>query len=225
MEKYLVEDIRSHFKGLLKNEMFLDNKDGSKMLEIVGAQFIANEESIFGELNKDYADAEIKWYESESLNVNDIGKYYKIVPKIWKMIADQNGMINSNYGFTCFSEQNGNQHNHVVNHLIKDANTRQAIYVFNRPTIHIDAFTLGKQDMMCFQNVHTFIRNGKLEFVVNTRSTDSRFGYLNDLYFVKYLRDRLMTDLKEAYPDLKTGEILWNAGSLHIYERDFGLVK
>jgi len=220
-----IQDVRAEFARKLKDEEFVIDKNGGKTIEILGASFIADEESIFGKLNVEYADAEIKWYESQSLNVYDIAKYYKIVPKIWKDVADNNGMINSNYGYVCFSEQNGNQYSHVLNHLKSNIDTRHGIIIFNRPSIHIEAFTLNKQDMMCVQNSHFLIRDNKLEMIACTRSMDSVFGYLNDLYFFKYLHNKLFNDLISTYPNLEIGQIKVNANSLHVYERHFELVE
>ncbi len=220
-----VSDIRNQFLGMYKNEMFVIDKSGVKTLEIIGASFIADEESIFGELNQKYAEAEIEWYESQSLNVNDIAKYYHIVPKIWKQVADENGMINSNYGFCAFSSLNGNQWDNVIKALKNNANTRQAIFIFNRPSMHIDAYDLGKSDFMCFQNIHVFIRNNKLEMIVCSRSTDGVFGYLNDNYFVKYLQIKLHEELSDIYQYLQLGNIQFNVGSIHIYEQHFKLLE
>ena len=46
-----IESIRSEFASKLKRQDFVINKDGSKVLEIVGAQFIASDDHIFGKPN------------------------------------------------------------------------------------------------------------------------------------------------------------------------------
>ena len=44
--------------------------------------------------------AEIDWYKSQSLNINDLGELYGKVPVIWKEhAANTKGEINSNYGY------------------------------------------------------------------------------------------------------------------------------
>ena len=94
-----VNNIRNIFrKQLLENP----NAD---ILEIIGASFIADEDSIFGTPNKEYIKKEIEWYESQSLNVNDLPD----TPKIWKDISTDEGYINSNYGWCIFSPYNYQQ--------------------------------------------------------------------------------------------------------------------
>ena len=67
-----VKDVREFFIGELKDEAFTIDKTGQKTIEMLGANFIASEPAIFGTPNQEYIDAEIKWYESESTNINDI---------------------------------------------------------------------------------------------------------------------------------------------------------
>jgi hypothetical protein len=74
------KDIRQEFKRLLAERKFTSvNREGSMTglvgsttVEIIGASFIADEESLFGEVNWDYVRREEEWYNSQSLNVNDI---------------------------------------------------------------------------------------------------------------------------------------------------------
>ena len=74
------KDVRAHFKMLLEDKKFTGvNREadmtalmGSRTIEIVGSMFIADEDAIFGEVNWDYVKREEAWYESQSLNVNDI---------------------------------------------------------------------------------------------------------------------------------------------------------
>ena len=63
-----------------------------------------------------YVERELNWYLSESLNINpgmsDI--------KIWAQTADEDGLINSNYGWCIFSDENFNQYKSAVEFLKKD---------------------------------------------------------------------------------------------------------
>ena len=101
-----VKDIRALFKAKHINDVYVTDKTGVKTIEIVNANFIADEPTIFGKLNQHYIKRELDWYLSESLNVNDIEGD---VPKIWQMISDKGGKINSNYGLLTMSEQYHNQ--------------------------------------------------------------------------------------------------------------------
>ena len=98
-----VKDIREIFKNLYKNQEFIVDKSGVKTLEIIGDSYYADEDVIFGTLNEDYANRELKWYLSESLNVNDIPDG---APTIWKQVSSKDGLINSNYGWCIFSADN-----------------------------------------------------------------------------------------------------------------------
>lgn len=217
----IVADIRQEFARKYKNQEFVIDKSGCKMLEIVGASFVADEDYIFGEVNCDYVKREIEWYESQSLNVNDIPGG---PPKIWKEVATKDGFINSNYGYLIFSKENGNQYQNVLQHLSKHIDTRHGIMIYNRPSMHTDAFKNGMHDFVCCQNVQYIIRNNKLISLVIFRSNDAIFGFKNDFQWMKNVHKKLYSDLLETYTNLELGKIFWYANSFHIYERHFKLL-
>jgi thymidylate synthase len=220
-----VKDIRKILKKKLKNKEFVEDKSGAKMIEIIGAHFIANKDSIFGKLNEEYAKAEIQWYESQSRNVDDIAEFNNgKVPAIWDMIASKNRQIQSNYGWAVFSKENHYQYEHALQKLIDQSDTRQAILIYNRPSMQKEWNEDGMSDFMCCQNNQFVIRKNKLVMIVNFRSQDSRFGYLNDYFWMRHLQTQMLKDLEREYPNLKRGKIIWNASSLHVYEKDFYLV-
>ena len=90
-----VSDIRQYFIQELSNENFTKDKSGQKTIELIGASFIADEESIFGIPSKQYIDKEIAWYQSGSTNVNDIYGPSVSPPEAWLGAADKYGNINS----------------------------------------------------------------------------------------------------------------------------------
>ena len=100
-----VSDIRKYFINELKAENFVTDKTGQKTIEMIGASFLANQPSIFGEPNQQYIDAEINWYNSKSTNINDIYKGSKIPPQAWQYSANGHGEINSNYGFLIYDDK------------------------------------------------------------------------------------------------------------------------
>lgn len=212
-----VEDIRNEFKYLLENHQYVVDKTGVKLLEIVGASFLADEPFIFGEPNQDYIDREIAWYESRSLNVHAIPGG---PPAIWKQVADENGFINSNYGWCVFSEQNGDQYKNVVNELRSFPSSRRAVMIYTRPTMWTDYNKNGMSDFMCTNAVQYMIRNNELVTIVQMRSNDVVFGYKNDYAWARHLSNKLAADL-----EVPLGPIYWNAGSLHVYSRHFDKVK
>jgi len=213
-----VKDIREAFKLKLSHEEFVIDKTGVKTIEIVGSSFIADEPTIFGEVNEGYVKRELEWYESRSLKVADIpGK----TPKIWEDVSSkQHGEINSNYGYLIWSPENHNQYLEVLGELSRNKDSRRAIMIYTRPTMHLDYCRDGMSDFICTNTVQYLIRDNKLNCVVNMRSNDCIFGFANDYAWQKHVLDKLADDL-----DIATGEILWQTGSLHVYERHFNLVK
>jgi thymidylate synthase len=218
-----VEQIRDEFRYLKQQELYVTDKTGVKMLEIRGASFVADAPAIFGTVNQDYVDRELAWYQSQSLNVNDIPGG---PPAIWKQVADSDGFINSNYGWAIWSPENHEQYNHVLFELLKNPESRRATMIYTRPTMWYDYNFDGRSDFMCTNAVQYMIRYGKLEAVVQMRSNDVVFGYKNDYAWQKHVLDTLATDLSEMEGgmDVTPGTIHWNVGSLHVYERHFNLI-
>lgn len=212
-----VEDIREYFKESLEKKDFVTDKTGVKTIEMIGASFVANEDHIFGTPNTDYIQRELEWYSSMSLNVNDIPG---ITPKIWQDVSDDLGYINSNYGYLIFSDNNYNQFENVVEELRKSPNSRRAIMIYTRPNIWYDYNRNGMSDFICTNAVQYFIRNNKLIAHVSMRSNDVVFGYNNDYAWQKHVCDSLCERL-----EVKLDKIIWNVGSLHVYERHFDLIK
>jgi len=64
MQMTAVRDIRQFFIDELKDEAFTIDKTGAKTIELIGASFIADEPAIFGEVNYDYVQEELDWYDS-----------------------------------------------------------------------------------------------------------------------------------------------------------------
>lgn len=184
--------------------------------ELTGVSFIADEETIFGEPNYDYIMAEIDWYLSKSLNVYDIKPR---PPRIWMLVADRYGIINSNYGHLIFSKDNHLQYDNVLKTLIRDPTSRQAVMIYTRPSMHYDAFTNGRHDFVCTNTVQYLLRDDKLNAVVNMRSNDVVFGYRNDYAWQQYVLTALAEEL-----DVSPGTITWQVGSLHVYSRHWHLI-
>lgn len=210
-----VQSIRERFKALTP-----DPETG--MLEIVNASFVADEPAIFGTPNDDWHRREREWYLSESLNVNDIPG---VIPAIWKQVAGATGEINSNYGWCIFSRFNGSQYLHAISALKHDKHSRQAVMIYNRPTMHVDSTRNGMRDFICTFATHLLIRDGALHYIVNMRSSDAVFGYKGDRSWHSYVHELALEDLQEKYRGLKLGKLYWNAGSLHVYPRHHHLVN
>ena len=212
-----VEDIRNRFKDQLRNELFVADKTGVKTIELIGASFLADEPLIFGAVNEDYVQRELDWYKSKSLYVKDIpGK----TPTIWEQVADKDGKINSNYGWAIWSKENGEQYFKVYHALAYNRDSRRAVMIYNRPSMHVDYCANGMSDFMCTNAVQYLIRDDVLEVVVQMRSNDVVFGYSNDFAWQNHVAELLRNSLR-----CHSTKIIWNVGSLHVYERHFDLVK
>ena len=204
----------------------------SKTLEIQNAHFEVDKCWIVREPNYDYYDREKAWYLSQSLNVNDIPGG---APKMWKVCATPLGYINSNYGWCIFSKDNGYQFDNCAQHLLNDPHTREAIMIYNRPSMQQDYNKDGMHDFMCCQNVQYFIneyddKNDYIDCIVNFRSNDAVFGFNNDALWMWDVLVKLTDNLHNRYfekygKNLIEGNMYWNAGSLHIYERHFELLN
>jgi len=217
-----VKDIRQYFIEELTAGRFVTDKTGVKTIEFVGANFIADEEAIFGKVTE-YVERELQWYDSLSLKVSDIPGG---APKIWQQVASTKGLINSNYGWCIYSEANHKQYWSVLLELLANRNSRRAVMIYTRPTMHQDYCKDGMSDFMCTNAVQYLIRDNKLHAVVQMRSNDVVFGYKNDRYWQSVVQDRLLEDLnKKADEKYQKGDIIWNVGSLHVYETHFDLLK
>jgi thymidylate synthase len=213
-----VEDIREYLIRELQAESFVVDKTGVKTIEMIGASFEADEPSIFGDVNDDYIQRELEWYKSESLYVDDIPG---ITPAIWKQVASTEGKINSNYGWAIYNRDNGLQYLHVLGELKLNPNSRRAVMIYTRPTMHNDYNKDGMSDFMCTNAVQYMIRDGQLVAIVQMRSNDVVFGYRNDYAWQKYVADELSADLELS----REPKIIWHVGNLHVYERHFDKVK
>ena len=225
-----VVDIRKHFISELKNENFTTDKTGMKTIEMLGASFIADEPSIFGEVNQQYVSDELDWYESQSTNVKDIwgDRKSQRAPQAWEYSANEHGEINSNYGLLIYSDKYYNQYEQVLHELMEvNPDSRRASMIYQRPSIWHEYKENGKNDFICTNAVTYYIRDNKLHCVVQMRSNDVVFGYKNDFAWQEYIRNQLIRDLRifDTLEPLEKGDIHWQVQNLHVYERHFDLVK
>lgn len=211
-----VNDVRSWFRQQKSLQEYVTDKTGCKMIEVVGATFIADESAIFGVVNQDYIEREIKWYRSMSRNVNDIPGG---PPTAWKACAASDGTINSNYGYLIWSEENHDQYKNVLTELKRAPESRRAQMIYTRPSIWKEYNRDGMSDFICTDSVQYFIRDGRVIADVRMRSNDVVFGYKNDKSWQDYVHTQLANEL-----GLPVGPMIWHAGSLHVYERHWDLI-
>lgn len=203
----------------VNREASMTDITGNTTVEIVNASFIADEPALFGIVDYGYVAREEEWYYSQSLNVRDIPGG---TPAAWEAIADQDGLINSNYGWAIYSEANGKQYDHVVAELKQHPDSRRAIMLYTRPSMWVDynaGTTKKRADFMCTNSVQYMIRNGVLHAIVQMRSNDAVWGFKNDRAWQLHVQTKLAAEL-----NIGVGPLHWNAGSLHVYARHYYLL-
>ena len=210
--------------NMLKEKYRKQQFDSLGNISILSASFVVTTNDMLKEPNEEYIQRELAWYLSESLNVHDIPG---TTPKIWEQVSDKDGFINSNYGWTTFSKENYSQFDKVLKELSENNKySRQGVIIFIRPTMHEDSKRNGMHDFIC-----TYCYNFKIEkdldgidklyMMVNMRSNDCVFGYLNDKAFADYVFDKMLNELQKTYPDLQKGVMFWKADNFHVYPRHF----
>ena len=157
------------------------------------------------EWNLDYAKAEWDWYLSGDRNIKKLGELYGKVPAIWKRMADENGEVNSNYGWQW---ERNRQLDNMVELLSEDPSTRQAcISIYD-----------GKEkreyanDTPCTYAIQFTIVNGRLDMCVTMRSNDLWYGFCNDQYCFSMLQETVSKRL-----EIDTGIYYHFAHNMHLY--------
>ena len=223
-----VTDIRKYFIGELNDEAFTIDKTGQKTIELIGANFIADEPVIFGKVNQTYVDAEITWYENQSTNIHDIyGRDNKQPPPhAWQYAANEHGEINSNYGYLIYHPRFYQQYDQVLDELLNNPDSRRGTMIYTRPSIWKEYNDNDKNDFICTNAVSYYIRDNRLDCVVQMRSNDVVFGYKNDYAWQEFVLKRLASDISFSRgEEIESGYIHWQVQNLHVYERHFALVK
>ena len=213
------------FQELIGTKQFIDDKTHDKVVELIGERIVLNPlqpNLDFGvrKTPQKYVQKELEWYESHSLCIKDMEDY----PKTWDKVASQCGFVNSNYGFLVYDINNGAQFTHVKAELLKHNYSRRAIIIYTNPGMHRQYKEFGKNDFVCTNTHQFFIRDNQLVSIVNTRSTDFIFGFFSDFPWYSYVHLDLHKKLVEKYADLKVGELIFVANSLHVYEQYFDTI-
>ena len=79
-------------------------------------------------------------------------------------------------------------------------------------------------DFICTNSCQYVIRNNHVDAIINMRSNDVVFGYKNDFAWQEWVLEKLVNDLNENGKNYKIGDIYWQVGSLHIYQRHFNFL-
>lgn len=165
--------------------------------------------------NFKYFTGELAWYLHRD---NDV-EYISNFSKFWSSLTNPGtNEINSNYGSLVINDE---QVGWVVDSLVKDKNSRQAVMFFNQPKFQVE----GNKDFVCTLYSNFFIRDNKLFMKVQMRSNDIFFGLTFDAPFFAFLHQSIFLILKETYPDLELGYYFHFTDNIHFYERHYDLVE
>jgi thymidylate synthase len=226
MKEY--EDFTECYYDLVK-QVYLNNEHesaprGLRIKETLGVTF-----AIKNPLNRllyipergfslTYAIAEILWY---SLGENST-KWISNYSNFWSNISDDGLTANSAYGARMFKPHFAIARNRIVQwdyvyeELKRDPDSRRAVIHIRTPDDSVDA----KLDVPCTLSMQFFIRNGKLDMVVNMRSSDLIFGISYDIPAFTYFQELLALRL-----GIQVGKYMHMSNSLHIYERHFDMCE
>ena len=154
---------------------------------------------------QDYAEAEWQWYLSGDNNIKKLGKIYGKVPQIWKRMADDEGCVNSNYGYQW---KRNAQLDMIIETLKQQPETRQAaISIYDGKEI-----TDYANDTPCTYAVQFTILHGRLDMCVTMRSNDLWYGFCNDQYCFSMLQGLVAYEL-----NVEPGVYYHFAHNMHLY--------
>ena len=157
------------------------------------------------EWKEDYAEAEWQWYLSGDRNINKLGEIYGKVPEIWKRMADDDGNVNSNYGWQWLRDD---QLERVITDLTYHKDTRQAtISIYDGKEIKDYA-----RDTPCTYAVQFTRVNNRLDMCVTMRSNDLWYGFCNDQYCFSRLQEMVSKRL-----NINPGVYYHFAHNMHLY--------
>ncbi len=200
------------YELLNKQHLGEDSRVGKIRGEILNASLIIRDPTRGIILNKvrkmsiRYAVGELLWYLAGNNITHGINKY----TKVWDDLADESGFINSNYGYCIQNKFGFNQLDRIIEQLVNNKNTRQAI-------IHIKGVNddIHSKDINCTLTLQFLIRQNKLYMTTNMRSNDIWLGTPFDIFNFTALQVYLSMLL-----NCELGNYTHNVASLHLYEKD-----
>tara|TARA_R100000655_G_scaffold34941_1_gene67881 strand:- start:486 stop:1202 length:717 start_codon:yes stop_codon:yes gene_type:complete len=152
-------------------------------------------------LNTNFMIAEAAWILSGS---NDISYPVKYMKK-YQDYSDNGVIMSGAYGPAVYRQMH-----YVLDTLNADINSRQAVMTIwtERPQ--------QSKDIPCTLSLQFIVRNSKLHCIANMRSSDVFLGLPYDIFVFSMISTNIANHL-----GLELGYLTWQAGSAHIYDRDF----
>ena len=191
---------------------------GLKVKESILSNFVIDPKEPIANFEKrsfnwKYLAGELAWYLDQDRDVDFIGSF----SNFWGTLTNPGtNEINSNYGSLIFNKE---QFGWVIDSLVADKNSRQAIMFFNQPKFQFE----GNKDFVCTMYANFFIRDNKLNMKVQMRSNDIFYGLTFDAPYFSFIHQHMRLWLLETYPELELGTYYHCADNIHFYERHFDM--
>lgn len=222
---YSFNEVYNKLATLLNDKFEYDSSPrGMKIKESLAVSFaISNprDRGIFNPARKfktHYTVAECLWY----LSGNDKTSWISYYASFWSRISDDGETANSAYGARIFKRHPriaaGQlvQWDWVKNELKEDPDSRRAIIHIKSP----QDSTHAKLDVPCTLALQFIIREGRLNLIVNMRSSDLILGIANDVPAFTMLQELMAYEL-----GVKLGTYIHTSNSLHVYERHWHMLE
>lgn len=162
-------------------------------------------------LGKQFRYAEAAWILSGDNRVSTIAPYSKMISQF----SDDGVRFFGSYGPKIVD-----QISYVINLLHKDPYSRQAVINIWREK------PPQSKDIPCTTNLQFVIRNNKIHCIANMRSSDAWLGWPYDVFNFTCVSIYILLQLKSMHNvNYKLGTLTVNAGSQHLYERDWDYAK
>lgn len=173
-----------------------------------------------------YFVAESLWY----LAGLDSTEWISAYSSFWKKISDDGVTANSAYGSRIFkshpyinpTDDSETQWDYVLNELTRDGDSRRAVIHVRSP---FDSYR-AHLDVPCTLSLQFFLRSDAVHLSVSMRSSDAILGIGNDIPAFTLFQELMALDLTQRLGrKIDVGRYYHVSNSMHIYERDYALVK
>lgn len=195
----------------------LATTDETGYTEVLGINFSFNpvtdyRMSVYASLfNASKAAKMFFWYKKASVLDKSIIDYF---PEYKHCIDESHDYFNSNYGVYAYRD---GSLKFCIDELKKDHTSRRACFCINNNSVALNDFEIDK---LCTNTIHFFIRDAKLEMVVQMRSSNFIKLLPYDAFMFSVFYFEVYKALKKEYKLLKTGDIHMQIASLHYYAID-----
>lgn len=160
-----------------------------------------------------YLARELLVYFQGTLNAEDMAN----AARFWLSIQDDDGKINSNYGYYVFHQtvpDGRTQYEWMIDVLAKKPKSRRPIININQPHHKTDT-----KDMPCTIGMQFFVQDNHLCSVVSSRSTDVITGLPYDQGFFSFVLELAHRDLVDrGHTDLQLGYCMMKSTFTQLYD-------